>query len=127
MERNQEVWNEARKRLKELLQQEHTVVFDATFTKAEARKSFLDFARESGAEKIQGIILDTPPEVAKERNRKRARHVPDAVIERMAGELRGAKPKTEEGFDSVFTLDEYQNLIAAEIKSGEGSLRKQFR
>lgn len=126
-ERNKEVWNEARKRLKDFLWQEHTVVFDATFTQLDARKEFLDFARESGAEKIQGIVLDAPPEVAKERNQKRGRHVRDVDIERMAGELKETKPRIEEGFDGIFTLDEYQNLVMAEIKSGEGSLKKGFR
>lgn len=44
--------------------------------------------------------------------------MPESVIDRMASELKEREPGVEEGFDSVFTLDEYQNLVKAEVRHG---------
>ncbi len=126
-ERNKEVWDEAKKRVKEFIGLGETVVFDATFSNSEKRKEFIEFAKHNGAEKIQGIFIDTPLEVAKERNQKRGRNVREIDIERMAKELKENEPKIEEGFDGIFTLNEYRDLIMVEVKKGEGSLRKEFR
>ena len=123
--KNIEVWDEARRRTKDLLSQEKIIVFDATFTNAEMRKKFLDFVRENGAEKIQGILFDTPLEVAKERNLKRERQIPEHVIEKMESDLRNTKPKIEEGLDAIFTLNEYQELIDVERKSEGEDFRKE--
>jgi len=126
-DKNSEVWDEARKRLKESLDREETVVFDATFTNPEQRKKFLEFVRESGAEKIQGIFFDTPLEAAKERNLKREHRIEESEIERRDEELRKNMPGIKDGLDSIFTLDEYHNLAAAEMSSGEASIKKEFR
>ena len=115
-EKNKEVWSEVRRKTKEFLVKGDTVVLDTAFTSAKARKEFLNFARESGAEKIQGIYFDVPIEVAKERNLKRDRKVPAPEMDRMNADLSGAKPKIEEGFDAIFTLNEYQELADVERK-----------
>lgn len=125
-ERNRKIWNEVKKRLKESLLEGHTAVIDSVFNDIKKRKEFLDFARENGADKIQGVYIDTSLEVAKERNCNRERHVPEEVIEKISLDFEENRPKNEEGFDSMFTLDEYQKLVDAEIKTKEGELRKQF-
>jgi predicted kinase len=125
--RNREVWEEAKKRLKEKLQEDKPVVFDATFTVVEERRNFLDFARANGARKIQGIFLDTPPEVAKERNRTRDRQVPEYVIDKMSDRLRYSPPKPEDGFDAVFTFDEFEHLKEAERWGETGIDSREFK
>lgn len=125
--KNKEVWEEVRERVKESLVNGNTVVLDAVFNDPKKRKDFFDFVKENGAEKIQGIYVDTPIEVAKERNREKERRVPEQIIDKIAADFEEVKPKIEEGFDSMFTVDEYQNLVASEIKMGEGSLKKEFK
>jgi len=126
--KNKEIAEEVRKRTRDFLDIGETVVVDTVFINAKGRKDFLDFARKSGAEKIQGIVFDVPVEVAKERNRKRVDHqVPDSIIERTAAELEDTKPEIADGFDSIHTLDEYQKLIETEIRKGETSIKKGLR
>lgn len=126
--KNKEVADEVRKRTKEFLDSGETVVVDAVFGNVKGREDFLKFARENGAEKIQGVVFNVPVEVAKDRNRKRTDHqVPEETIDKIAAEIKKAKPGLEEGFDGIFSMDEYQELTEAEIKKGEGSLKKNLR
>jgi len=124
--RNPEVWSIAKKQLKNLLEQNESVVFDATFVDSEQRKDFLFFARSSGADKIQGVFMDIPFEVAKERNEKRERIVPEQEMERMNALLHGAPPEITDGFDSLFVLNQSGELVRAEAKGKEGVIEKEF-
>ncbi len=124
--KNKEVWAEDHRRMGNFLAQGRTVVFDATFTHANGRKSFLDFARQSGAEKIQGILFDTPLEVAQERNLARERQVPEHAVKRMSDDLSANRPVIEDGLDSIFTLNEYQQLIDVERRGGSNNEHKNF-
>jgi len=125
--RNQEVWDEARRRVESFLTSGRIVVFDATFADERTRSAFLAFVRKHGAEKIQGIFIDAPLETAKERNAKRDRIVPEYVVERMYDNLSKTPPQIDEGFDTLFTLDEYHALARAEQKNHESVIRKEFR
>jgi predicted kinase len=126
--KNKEVAEEVRKRTKGFLDIGESVVVDTVFGNSMGRKDFLDFAKASGAEKVQGVFFDVPVEVAKERNINREDHqVPEPIIEKIAKDFEESKPAIEEGFDGIFTVDEYQHLVEAEIKRGETSIRKSFR
>ena len=124
--KNQEVWAEAYRRLEEFLGAGRTVVFDATFANDLARKNCLDLARQYGAGKIQGIYIDLPLEVAKERNASRERVVPEQVLERMHDSISSCPPSLLEGFDSVFTLDEFHRFVTAESKIDNKEIKKEF-
>lgn len=124
--KNREVWEEARKKMAEKLRVGETVVFDATFVNPEQRKKFLSFARENGAEKIQGVYLDVGLKTAKMRNDNRERKVPEHVLERMDKSIRDFPPEIEDGFDSVFTLNKEQKLIEAEMLRENKIIRKEF-
>lgn len=121
-----DVWQEARKRAKTLIGAGKTVVFEGTFTEKGFRERFITFLRKSGAEKVQGIFFDTPIEVAKERNRERERTTPEEIIDSRSKHLSEHRPELTDGLDSLFTLDEYQQLREAEIKEG-GEVKKTFR
>ena len=113
--KNREVWEEAYKRVFQNLNDGNTVVFDATFANKDQRKDFINFARENGAEKIQGVFFDVPIGLAKERNLERNRVVPEYAIDRMYRNLKQYSPELEDGFDGIFTLDEMGKMIDAEF------------
>ncbi len=125
--RNAEVWNNTYQRVLSAINSNSTVVVDATFASYKDRKSFLDFLRSSGVEKIQGLYIDTPLEVSKNRNRNRDRIVPDSVLNRMDSFLKKNPPDINDGFDSLFILDESRNMVSVEMKKGEGVITKEFK
>lgn len=77
------------------------VICDATNIMAKSRKNTLEkFKGEY--DKAFAFYLDVGVNVAKERNRKRSRHVPDEVIDRMAKQMQ--VPTKAEGFDGIFVI-----------------------
>ena len=125
--KNREVWDEARKRLSEFLKNGKTVVFDAAFTYGEARKKFIAFAKEHGAQKVEGIFFNTPLDVIKERNQNRERKVIESELDRMNNDLSALLPTVEDGFDSVFTVDENQKLAKVTLKNEKHTINKEFK
>lgn len=113
------IWNAIRERTKEALKQGKTVVVDATFTKLELRKQFINLAHENGAQKVQGVFLDTPNEIAWERTKHRDREVPEHVFKKRVKSITNDPPKVIDGFDAIFTIKEYENLFKAETKNCE--------
>lgn len=124
--KNREVWAEAYNRASRELRVGNTIVFDATFTNPGQRKDFINFARENGAEKVQGVFLDIPIEVAKERNRNRERIVPEYAMDKMNDSLQKFPPEIEDGFDGVFSLDEMGKLVDAEVASENKVIHREF-
>ncbi len=124
--KNKEVWEEAYKKTQEKLEKGDTIVFDATFANQEQRRKILAFARENGAEKIEGIFLDIPLESAKKRNEERERKVPEHVLEKMDESIRNFPPEIEDGLDALFTLDENQKLIETKMLSKNEIIQKEF-
>jgi len=116
------MWNTIRELTKESLKEGKTVVVDATFTKLELRKEFINLARKSGAEKIQGIFLDTPSEIAWDRSRQRERKVPEHVFRERVASIEKDPPKIEDGFDAICTIKEYDDLIKIETENNEKKL-----
>jgi predicted kinase len=125
--RNAEVWEMARERLCDALEQGKNVVFDATFANGQQRREFINFARGNGAQKVQGLFVSVSPETAGERNKLRDRTVPNHVIERMNEFLISEPPVVEDGFDSVFDINEFQELNRAETLMEEGVWVKEFK
>ena len=71
---------------------------DATSLTRKDRKFFLKIAKLYGC-RAEALFFDTPLDVCLQRNRNRARVVPEDVIRTMAGKL--APPATTEGFAAV--------------------------
>ncbi len=124
---NKEAWAEAHRRVTEAFSKGENVVFDATFAKDFERKDFIEFARREGAKKVQGVFMATPLSVALRRNDMRDRSVPEYAIERMHRQLKDSTPIVEDGFDSVFDLNEFQELKRAEMQGEEKVLTKEFK
>lgn len=125
--KNREVWEEAYARLSRLLGESEVVVFDATFTNESQRKEFIQYARECGAEKVQGVFFDVPVEVAKERNQEREKVVPEHAMDRMEYFLRKNEPATLDGFDSIFVVDEHGELKRVERAREGESIQREFK
>lgn len=122
-----QVWDLVHERTKDALMRGENVVVDATFVKDRERKEFIEFARENGATKVQGVFADVSYEVASERNKERERVVPEHAMERMNRFLVGNEPTVEDGFDSVFSINEFQELEKAEASIEGKVVTKEFK
>ena len=71
---------------------------DATHLTPEERQPYVRIARAYGCE-IEALYFDTPLDLCRERNRLRARVVPEEALEKMAVKL--VPPSVEEGFSRV--------------------------
>jgi len=109
-----EVWDIVRERTHLYLQSEKTkgVIVDATFVNLYLRKQFISIGREYNA-KVTGFFMDTTPEVAWNRNLLREHPVPETEFWDRIERLKTNPPLIEEGFDSLFILNE-NGLIRAQ-------------
>ncbi len=71
---------------------------DATHLTPEERKPYIDIARWYGCD-VEALFFDVPLEVCMERNRGRARVVPEEAMHAMAAKL--VPPSVDEGFSRV--------------------------
>ncbi len=71
---------------------------DATHLTPQERRPYIQIARLFNCS-VEALFFDVPLEICKERNRRRARVVPEEALERMAAKL--VPPTVDEGFDSV--------------------------
>ncbi|MBZ5566382.1 MAG: ATP-binding protein [Acidobacteriia bacterium] len=74
---------------------------DATNLSPRERHGWIKMAREFGYE-VHAVFFDVPAEVCMERNRRRARIVPEEVMQRMAAKLR--PPSFDEGFAKIIVV-----------------------
>ena len=95
---NHRVFSIARRRVNDELAQGKNVIIDATSLNVKDRKDWVEIGRVNNAE-IRAYYVDVSINVAKERNAKRARQVPEWVIDKQLNKLQ--PPTREEGFDSV--------------------------
>jgi predicted kinase len=71
---------------------------DATNLTVRDRRPFIKIADLYGC-RVEALYFDVPLEICKDRNRARARVVPENAMDQMAARL--VAPTVEEGFDSV--------------------------
>jgi len=119
----EEVWNDIRSRTLDGYWAGRTVVVDATFL-GDARKKFIDFARANGVEKIQGLLVDTPEEIAWIRNQSREDKTSRELFEDRLSNLKNFPPEITDGLDSLFVLNEHGELLKAELP---GELKREFK
>ena len=99
--RNGEVFRLAHTRTEAKLRSGISVVVDATNLDRKTRAEWLAIARRCGAE-AHAIVVDTPVDVAKNRNNIRERVVPLGVIDKQSRRL--VAPSRDEGFDNIVTV-----------------------
>lgn len=113
------IWDQIRDRVRALLKEGKTVVLDATFVSADLRREFISLAKKSGAEKVQGVFLDTPSQVAWERSEKRERKISEEVFNDRVKKLKDYPPALDDGFNAIFTIQDYENILKGEIAGHE--------
>ncbi len=77
---------------------------DATHLTRTERQPYVEMACKYQAE-IEVVYFDVPLEVCRERNRNRARQVPDDVLDKMAAKLE--HPSLDEGFTRIDAQQDY--------------------
>jgi len=103
-----EVWDIVRERTRLYLQSsENTkgVIVDATFVNLFLRKQFISIGHEYEV-KVTGFFMNTTPEVAWNRNLLREHPVPETEFWDRIERLKTNPPLIDEGFDSLFILNE---------------------
>lgn len=98
---NYRVFEVAKRRVDNLLSQGINAIIDATSVSVKDRKDWIDIGKKNNAE-VRAYFVDTPVDLAKARNRKRERKVPEEVIDRQASRLQ--PPTKAEGFDVVTVI-----------------------
>jgi len=83
-------------------------VYDATNAAPSHRRQAIAQAHRCGFPAVLGVWIDVPLSVARTRNRRRSRCVPDTAIRAMYRGLRADPPTTAEGFDRVWRCDSGQ-------------------
>lgn len=99
--RNGEVFRLAHQRAEALLRKGTDVIVDATNVDKKTRAEWVAIARRCGAE-ARAVVVDTPVNVAKNRNLNRSRIVPLDVIDKQARRL--TMPTADEGFAHIATV-----------------------
>ena len=99
--RNREVFQLAHSRAEAKLLAGINVVVDATNLDRKTRAEWLAIARRCGAE-ARAVVVDTPLDVAKNRNNVRERVVPLDVIDKQS--TRFVRPTFAEGFAQIIVV-----------------------
>jgi predicted kinase len=95
----------AEEQLKSNLSNKTPVIFwDNTSAKRKYRKSIIDLAKMSNY-KIIAIYWDIPLQTCLERNKSRARMVPEDVILKMYNSIKEIPPTKNEGFDDIIVIN----------------------
>jgi predicted kinase len=95
---NGRVFEVAKKRVNDILEQGKNAIIDATSLTLRDRKDWIEIGKNNNAE-VRAYFIDTPVSICKSQNNKRQRKVPEWVIDRQASKLYA--PTKSEGFDSV--------------------------
>jgi predicted kinase len=95
------VFATARARVSSCLGQDKNCIIDATSPTRRDRKDWIILGKTKGAE-VRAYFVNTPVSVAKTRNLKRARAVPEWVIDKQAAKL--TPPAPDEGFDKIVVI-----------------------
>jgi predicted kinase len=88
--------------LRQRLELQRPVTYiDATCLTPQERAPYIAMGRAYGCD-VEALLFDVPVEVCRERNRARARTVPDEAMELMAAKL--VPPTVDEGFTRISVI-----------------------
>jgi len=109
------VRKEAEQLAKAALADDRSVIFDSTFVSRPERVRTIEKARDAGAERVVGVVFETPLEVAKAQNRQRAHVVKESIVTMMFRMFKARPPALEDGFDALYTSDQLEELERKEL------------
>ncbi|MCW3491717.1 ATP-binding protein [Dethiobacter alkaliphilus] len=102
MSHNALVFQIMKDRMVTALENERSVILDATFVKASERQPFIQLAKELEAQ-VMAYYIKTDLGEALQRNENRKRKVPPEVIRQRLKDVE--EPEPAEGFDRIVTID----------------------
>jgi predicted kinase len=103
---------EFRQAVQQIAQGEVTeAVYDATNAVRRQRRKAIALARQCGFTQITGVWINPPVELCLERNQRRDRTVPLAVILKMHRSLTAAPPALPEGLDDLIEVGSESQTI----------------
>lgn len=79
------------------------IYWDNTSAQRKYRKEIVEIAKKAGYAVI-GIWFDADLSVAKDRNSKRTRKVPEDILEKMHNSIQSVPPSLDEGFDQIIVV-----------------------
>ena len=97
--------------------QRDAVIYDATNVVRRQRREAIALARQVGFANLMGVWLDVPLALCLERNQRRDRQVPDAVIQRMYRQLCGAPPSLQDGLNTLVRYTTFHRFSNAHAES----------
>lgn len=100
---NYEVFSKVYERIDENIQNNKSIIYDATNTVSKFREKAINATRKKNVT-IVGIIFDTTIKGCFDRNLRKEVPVFCSVIERMYINLKTKKPSINEGFDILMTI-----------------------
>jgi predicted kinase len=101
---NTQAWNVAYHLVEKELNQDHSVIVDATHTEAWRRPETIAQYRLWGASAIVAVLFRVPLDVAQQRNTARQRVVKSHVLKKMHEAIQKEPPTLAEGFDQVISF-----------------------
>lgn len=102
---HRQVFATVRYLLRKRLQLRRPVTYvDATNLSRHERRGYIKLSEMYDA-RVEAVFFDTPIAICLERNRRRARVVPESAIEALAARL--TAPSLDEGFDAVVVYSGY--------------------
>lgn len=109
---NAAVWELTYQLVKQNLEDDISVLVDATFVKTRDRRKMLAHAKACGPIQTIAYLCNPPLEIAKQRNANRNRVVPEHVLDRMYDQL-SMKDLINDGFDTIIDVEEFNEQTKA--------------
>lgn len=100
------VWDQVRLRTFQNLSEGKNVIVDATFASDSLRREFVGIGNKCGVNKIIGFYMQTPKEIAWQRNLQREHPVPEEVFLERVSQLDLKPPSIEDGFNFIISFNE---------------------
>jgi len=102
----EQIWDRVEQEFTTAANSQQFVIYDATNSQPKYRQEVITLARTSGFNSIVGIWLDVPLWICLDRNQRRGRKVPEAVVIEMYNCLKNSPPHLNEGFDRLLYKQE---------------------
>jgi len=98
------IWSRVREQFQEAIAHDAVAIYDATNARRRNRRDAIREVRRMGFESVSGLWVNSPLELCLDRNRKRSRRVPEAIVLKMHRQLTDAPPTLQDGFDRLIEL-----------------------
>jgi predicted kinase len=86
------------------------VIYDGTFAEPKKRRMLVRALLDAGADRVLGVLINTPLPIALSRNAERERQVPESVIREMHESFERQPPALGESFFKVYAEKDTEHV-----------------